>query len=216
VAGCSLACSYCDTTAARIHQDEFIIGEGERVVRNPVGAGELALIVEAMLRKSPAAHSISLTGGEPLEQPDFVAAFLKLCRPLGRPLYLETNGLHGEAVERIVPLVDIISLDIKLPSLCGGGDLLDRYERTLPLMREKDVFCKIVLAEGFDSDEFSRAIDLLSRIGDRIPLVIQPATPVEGCRTVDPGVLMDSYCEAAGRLHNVRIIPQCHRILGLR
>jgi 7-carboxy-7-deazaguanine synthase len=216
MAGCSLACRYCDSAAARKPRDEFEIGDGGRVMHNPVGAGELALVIEEMLRESPRVHSLSITGGEPLEQADFMVALIERCRPLDKPFYLETNGLHEKAVERIVPLVDIISLDIKLPSLCGGGDLLGIYEKTLPLVRGREVFCKVVLAGGFDPAEFTIAVDLLSRVDDRIPLVIQPATPVEGCKSADRVVLLDAYREAAGRLRDVRIIPQCHRILGLR
>jgi 7-carboxy-7-deazaguanine synthase len=216
VAGCSLGCAYCDSAAAREQGEEFTVGDGGFVGRNPVDTGELAVMVEALLVHAPSVHSISITGGEPLEQPGFVAAFLKRCRAFGRPLYLETNGLHVEAAQRIVPLVDIISLDIKLPSLCGGGDLFSRYERILPLMRSKDFFCKVVLAEGFDAADFARAVDLVSHHDDRIPFIMQPSTPVNGCGTVDPGILLGLYREAASRLRDVRIIPQCHRILGLR
>jgi len=212
-AGCSLRCRYCDSVQSRMRPGEF--PAGDETVPNPVTARDLLRRAGGLLDGVRGLHSISVTGGEPLEQPRFLAAFLSRCRSLGAPLYLETNGLHPEAAESVFPLVDIISLDIKLPSLCGGGDLLERYERVLPIAACADTFCKIVVAEGMDRGEFGRAVELIARHDDRTPLVIQPATPVDGCGTVEPGLLGTLHREAAGRLGDVRVIPQCHRIIGI-
>ena len=212
-AGCSLGCRYCDSVRARTRPGEFTAGGV--TVPNPVTDRDLLTYAGGLLGGVVGLHSISVTGGEPLEQPKFLAAFLSRCRSLGTPLYLETNGLHPGAAESIFPLVDIISLDIKLPSLCGGGDLLDRYERILPIAAQADTFCKIVVAESMDRGEFDRAVDLISGHDPRTPLVIQPATPVDGCATTGPELLESLYSVAAGRLEDVRIIPQCHHIIGI-
>lgn len=214
LAGCSLGCRYCDSVQARTRPGEFYVGD--RTVPNPVAALDLLDCAGGLLDGAQGLHSISVTGGEPLEQPRFLAAFLSGCRSLGTPLYLETNGLHPAAAESVFPLVDIISLDIKLPSLCGGGNLLERYERVLPITAGTDMFCKIVVAEGMDRGEFGRAVDLISRYDCRTPLVIQPATPVDGCGSVETELLGALYREAAGRLGDVRVIPQCHPIIGIR
>jgi 7-carboxy-7-deazaguanine synthase len=214
LAGCSLGCRYCDTVQARTPPEEFSVADG--TIPNPVAAEELVDCAGRFLDGVWGLHSISVTGGEPLEQPRFLASFLTRARSLGTPLYLETNGLHPNAAEKIFPLVDIISLDIKLPSLCGGGDLLERYERILPIALHADTFCKIVVAEGMDRSEFDRAVDLVARHDRRTPLVIQPATPVDGCGTVAPDLLETLYRAAAERLEDVRVIPQCHHIIGIR
>jgi len=213
-AGCGLECTYCDTVESRIHPASFTAAD--RAVPNPVTAADLLDIARSLVEGIRGLHSISVTGGEPLEQPDFLASFLPPCRSLGLPLYLETNGLHPDAARSVFPLVDIISLDIKLPSLCGGGDLFALYEQILPLAAGCDIFCKVVLADGLDRGDFERAVDLMARRDRRTPLVIQPATPVEGCGTVGPDLLDELYSEAAARLEDVRIIPQCHRLLGIR
>jgi 7-carboxy-7-deazaguanine synthase len=214
LAGCGMGCRYCDSVPARTRPEAFSVAD--TTVKNPVTARDLVDFTRGLLEGAPGLHSISVTGGEPLEQPGFLASFLPRCRSLGVPLYLETNGLHPGAARSVFPLVDIISLDIKLPSLCGGGDLLSVYEGVLPLAPRADTFCKIVVAEGMDRDEFGRAVDLVARYDTGLPVVIQPATPVDGCGTVGPDLLGALYSEAAGLLADVRVIPQCHPIIGIR
>jgi pyruvate-formate lyase-activating enzyme len=130
---------------------------------------------------------------------------------------LETNGLHPEALERIIEFVDIVSIDIKLPSLCGGGDLLTVYERTLPLLRGvQEAFCKIVIGDGFDAKEYEQAVGLICDIDPGLPLVIQPVTPPGDGEPLEGSTMIDLYRKASARLEKVRIIPQCHRILNVR
>jgi len=216
-AGCSLSCAYCDTAFARQRVGTCRIRTGERslTLQNPVSAGTVAREVAALAVDVPGLHSISITGGEPLEQPAFVAALAARLRALALPLYLETNGLREEAAERIAPLVDIVSLDIKLPSLCGGGDLFPVYERVLPVFAGRRLFCKIVVAEGYSPREFEDAARMVARFGEDIPLVIQPAHPAGACRPAAPGDLLACHREASRVLRQVRVIPQCHRILSL-
>ncbi|UCF04266.1 MAG: 7-carboxy-7-deazaguanine synthase QueE [bacterium] len=216
-AGCSLSCNYCDTVRAQERVAECLVRVGghTHTFSNPVSAATLIPLVTDIERDIGGIHSVSLTGGEPLEQAEFVTSLIHGIRPMYLPVYLETNGLSVEAAKQVAPLVDIVSLDIKLPSLCGGGDLFPVYERVLPLFGRDELFCKIVIADGFEHTEFSEAVRLLSRYNDRIPLVIQPATETAGCRTVDTKTLLECYHEAVGELDHVRIIPQCHHLLNL-
>ncbi|MBN1162955.1 MAG: 7-carboxy-7-deazaguanine synthase QueE [Candidatus Krumholzibacteriota bacterium] len=218
LAGCSLSCSYCDTGGSAGRSGECVLyGLDEMVkVPNPVDAGELVSFIQTLLEILPGVHSLSVTGGEPLEQPEFLQLFLRLFQTAGLPVYLETNGLEVEAAKILAPLVDIVSLDIKLPSLCGGGELFGKYEAVLPVFGKRELFCKIVLAPGFDADEYGRALSLLSRFDNRLPLIIQPATSASGAVEIEPSSLLSCYGAATEKLQNVRLIPQCHRLLGLR
>ena len=58
---------------------------------------------------------ITVSGGEPTQQPDFVAAFLKICKENGISTALDTCGYSSKSVyEKILPYVDLVLLDIKL------------------------------------------------------------------------------------------------------
>lgn len=57
---------------------------------------------------------ITVSGGEPLLQDDFVAALLKECRALGIHTALDTTGLlEWPKLEKIAPYVDLFLYDIK-------------------------------------------------------------------------------------------------------
>ncbi|MCX5754121.1 MAG: 7-carboxy-7-deazaguanine synthase QueE [Candidatus Krumholzibacteria bacterium] len=215
--GCSLRCVYCDTIKARERVPHCALRgrEPERTIPNPVDAGELASCVRSLAVVTPGIHSMSVTGGEPLEQVDFLKAFLADIRECGLLVYLETNGLFEDAARSVSPLVDIVSLDVKLPSLCGGGDLFAVYRRILPVFRDREIFCKVVIAEGYDPAEFDEAVSLVAAFDKRIPFIIQPATPTASRGGVPGENLLACYFKAAVHLADVRVIPQCHRLLGL-
>ncbi len=213
--GCSARCRYCDTAAARERSPSCVLrGEGgPRSVPNPVGSDEVASFVRA-LANAPGFHSLSVTGGEPLEQPEFVAALAARCREAGIPVYLETNGLSVEGARAVAGAVDFVSLDIKLPSLCPGVSL-ETYREVLPLWTGARLFCKIVVAEGFSMEELAAAANIVAEHDRGTTVVIQPATATAGCRPVGAGELMACHEIASRSLDDVRVIPQCHRILGL-
>ncbi len=57
---------------------------------------------------------ITVSGGEPTQQPDFVADFLKKCKENGISTALDTCGYASKQVyERLLPHVDLLLLDIK-------------------------------------------------------------------------------------------------------
>jgi organic radical activating enzyme len=214
--GCGFSCSYCDSKAAkeRAESCRCALPGGDVELQNPVDP-EAAATLTLSLAALPGTHSISVTGGEPLEQPGFLADFLELAGRGGLPLYLETNGLDTAGLESVLPMVDIVSLDIKLPSLCGGDDVFPAYRETLRAASAKALFCKIVVAGGADAEEFEAAAGLIAEVDSGIPLVIQPATPAGDCAALDPKNLLGLAALAAPLLEDVRIIPQCHLVLGL-
>ncbi len=57
---------------------------------------------------------ITVSGGEPTQQPDFIERFLKKCKENGISTALDTCGYTNKKVyEKILPYVDLILLDIK-------------------------------------------------------------------------------------------------------
>ena len=139
--GCGMTCSYCDSVASKERSESCTcrMPGGDIELENPLSP-EAAATLTLSLAALPGTHSISITGGEPLEQPGFLGEFLELARRGGLPLYLETNGLDTGGLESVLELVDIISLDIKLPSLCGGDNIFPAYRETLNVIVDKAFF----------------------------------------------------------------------------
>jgi len=57
---------------------------------------------------------ITVSGGEPTQQPDFVTNFLKKCKENGISTAIDTCGYSSKKIyEKILPYVDLVLLDIK-------------------------------------------------------------------------------------------------------
>jgi pyruvate formate lyase activating enzyme len=58
---------------------------------------------------------VTLSGGEPMTQPDFVLALARLCREANVHVALDTCGVVGwERYERVLPLIDLVLYDLKI------------------------------------------------------------------------------------------------------
>jgi organic radical activating enzyme len=101
LAGCDVGCRYCDTAwAFDAPADVAVPGRPGERAPNPMDAGAvLALVRAAEGAAGPGA--IALTGGEPLEQPDFVDALLDALAP--REVMLRASKffiMNGSPIEQ--------------------------------------------------------------------------------------------------------------------
>ncbi len=69
----------------------------------------------------PCLHdTIGLTGGEPLLHTPFLVELLPQVRSVtSLPVYLETGGHRPEQLDTILPYIDSMGMDFKLPSTSG-------------------------------------------------------------------------------------------------
>ncbi|WP_425060999.1 7-carboxy-7-deazaguanine synthase [Sporomusa carbonis] len=212
-AGCNLACTYCDTPDSR-QLCQFALVErtaGKRnfiSVSNPLSLENLVQVINSLLTFRH--HSISFTGGEPLCQ---AASIIKLAPQLNAPIYLETNGTLPDRLAEVLPYVDIISMDIKLPSIAGKSYWQEHYE-FLRLALDKEVFVKVVVTGQTKETEIKQAVNLVASVSSEIPLILQPVTPINGCEPVTPETLLMYQEHALAILKNVRVIPQTHKFMG--
>lgn len=201
---CNLACAFCD--------------EPWRHEPRSLTAAELVTEVRSLdLHKGPH-HSVSLTGGEPLMYAGYLRVLLKLLRKDGLRGYLETNGTLPDALAQIIDLVDIIAMDFKLPSSTGLAPFWDEHEKFLKVASERNVFVKIVVTPKTTREDIERSIDIIKRLKKDIPLVIQPVTPrTPAEKPVDSGRLLE-FLEigAKNRIVGMRVIPQIHKMLGVK
>lgn len=162
-------------------------------------------------------HSISLTGGEPLLQVDFLKSFLpELKKNVKLPIYLDTNGVLPDHLNEIIDLVDIIAMDIKLPSATGQSPYWKEHKKFLEIAYLKEVFVRIVVLKEMRVLEIDETAKLIAEVDDKIPLIIQPVSP-HGPIKHRPGAqeLLAFHTAAKRRLKTVRVIPQMHKIMGI-
>jgi len=217
--------------------------EPVRVFDNPVASDEVVGATLALAR-SRVITSASLTGGEPLEQFGFACALARGLAGGGLTVHLETNGIHADQVARIAPWVGVVAMDVKLPSAvgCTHWDAHDVFLEALagegfiaPAGEDngRAAFVKIVVDRSATMEEVDRAARLVSRHDRNIPVILQPESGhLFGSRSSARGVLSRSAAAphaaalidfvlrtrriASRHLNDVRVIPQCHKIFGVR
>ncbi|MDP8216676.1 MAG: 7-carboxy-7-deazaguanine synthase QueE [Candidatus Kaelpia imicola] len=194
--GCNLdSCKYCDTKFNKFK--EYTLDSLKKEIRG--------------LNKG--CHSISITGGEPLIQVDFIKKLLKNLEK-SEKIYLETNGVLSDQLEKVIENVDIVAMDMKLPSATGLKPFWDEHRRFLLIAWEKQVFVKIVVTEKTTMKDFRRALEIILSVDTSIPLVIQPYFEDSSPKLVDK--LLKFQKEAVRSLMHVRVIPQLHKGINIR
>jgi len=226
--GCDLRCGWCDSPHTWKPAEECRLerspGSGLfRVVANPVPLEDAIAAAEAL---GLADHRFaSLTGGEPLLQPGAVRALAKALRARGPLLHLETHGIATEALEAVIDVVDVVSMDWKLASDVRreGHRARDaeesfhvEHERFLRVAkRAPEVVVKVVVTPASRHTELDEMARRVAGVDPDIPLVIQPVTPC-GTTSEAPGAeqLLAWTTRLQAELRDVRLIPQTHKLLG--
>ena len=212
---CELSCRFCDTPQS------FVVNRSCRVeyppfskrfqnLPNPLSIG---LLNEAISRFDD--RILSITGGEPLQKAEFLSVWLPTVRPRFSVL-LETAGVHFEEFLKVRDHVDIVSMDIKLPSSTGMRAWWEEHESFLEATRGKEVYVKAVVTSETCRDDVKRASDLVSSIDATIPFILQPASAFASFRSVPAVSQMAEWQILAQRsLKDVRVLPQMHKHMGI-
>lgn len=211
LAGCNISCAYCDTSGSATAYARIERTPGRRdfiKVPNPVPVQQLNDFIGKLTIRPH--HSVSFTGGEPLCQAQSLESLLK---QNGHTKYLETNGTLCRELNLVLPYTDIISMDIKLPSVTGGT-FWNEHEQFLQLAKKKKVFVKIVIGGQMKETDFFRAIRLVEHVDRSIPVILQPVTPNHDCPEIHPDDILLFQDKALAILNDVRVIPQTHKYLG--
>jgi organic radical activating enzyme len=236
-AGCAATCSWCDTVYSKVQTPRFVVhaaaGAQTRWRPNPVALADVMDDVVECARIHAPVVTVSITGGEPLEQPEFVAALARGLGERGFRVYLETAGLHASALRSVVDAVDVIAMDVKLPSATGVAHW-DAHRDFFAVLRggdfdpargagERVLFVKVIVDLKATVAEIERAADLVAAFQRRVPFILQPEseTMLSKHATADQRrellQLIDAGARAASlRLDVVRVIPQTHKALQIR
>ncbi len=149
--GCPLRCLYCH------NPDTWAVGEKPAYELTPQ-----QLLDEVLRYKSFIARGgVTVTGGEPLLQPQFLTEFFRLCKEAGIHTALDTSGhILSSKVLDMLPYVDLVLLDIKTldadlhPRLAGVK--LDNTLRFLDELESRNIptwVRHVIVPEWTDNEE---------------------------------------------------------------
>jgi organic radical activating enzyme len=199
---CNMHCVWCDTPAS--------IGDGKRAYKE-LGLKEVLAQVNALYKN---AHSVSITGGEPLLQKDFLKGFCHSLHQEGKKIYLDTNGTLPDALAEIIKDIDTIAMDIKLPSSTQQKAFWTQHKEFLKAASQKEVFVKAVISLNTREEEAIKAAKLVAAIGPEILFILQP-----NYHDMKKGIIakcLGFQKSCAKILKDVRILPQVHKFMKLR
>ena len=101
--GCPLRCACCH------NPDTWDLGGGKLV-----SAEEIFRKIQRLRAYFGKDGGVTVSGGEPLLQTDFVSELFSLCRADGISCALDTSGcVYNESVEHLLSLTDLVLLDYK-------------------------------------------------------------------------------------------------------
>ena len=194
--GCNLKCRYCDT---------------ELTAYDKYTPQELYTVLKSFKTQY---HSIAFTGGEPLLQAEFLKVVLGFIKHDGIKVYLETNGTLYKQLSGLIDLVDIVAMDIKLPSATGLTPLWDEHRKFLEAAKDKELIVKTVITNTTIKDDLILALDLVKSFNDKTVFVLQPNSLEMGDLLLKK--IQDFHHTALEGLKDVRMIPQVHRFIGVK
>ncbi|MFC1496134.1 7-carboxy-7-deazaguanine synthase QueE [Candidatus Margulisiibacteriota bacterium] len=215
---CNLNCEYCDTPSALTLQKECRVeqtpGQADfEKIKNPLSQEQLLEIVNKLNKNKHLHSALTLTGGEPLLQVDFLLKFLPaIKKDESQKIYLETNGTLPQHMNELVNLVDIVAMDMKLESTIGQSFMAE-HEKFLEEVAYSgtEIFVKLPVDNNVKTKEIDEVAQLIEKVSADILLIIQPIYPVK----VKKEKLLSLQAVAKRKLKNVRIIPQIHKQLGM-
>lgn len=153
-----------------------------------------------------------------MEQVDFLLSLMPLLRKAGFSLLLETAGIHAKALERLLPLVDRVSMDWKA-ALPFGVTFKGEHLKCLELLARWNGthWVKLLCTEQtplIDVREAVRGIDAKSQ---EVEIIVQPLTNPDGSLpSKDFLAQVAEELWELRRVHNsIRLLPQLHPFMGL-
>ncbi|MEN3930122.1 pyruvate formate-lyase-activating protein [Microvirga sp. W0021] len=167
--GCQFRCLYCH------NPDTWKLHRGRKVT-----------VDEALAELKPLAGffkfagGVTISGGEPLMQPEFVGALFRKVKELGLHTALDTQGfLHHDTDDSFYDAVDLVMLDIKHSDPVKYKELtaqelqptLDFANRMVRL--GKEIWIRYVLVPGWtdDVDDVERLVDFVETLGKAVTRV---------------------------------------------
>ena len=207
---CNMLCDWCDTPHSIGPLAQEKLGKTKPRYKE-YSVEELLKKIESLWN---GCHSVSITGGEPLLQAEFIKELLVHLNKKKYPVHLETNGTLYESLKQVIDGVDVVAMDLKLPSSTKTKEYWVEHKEFLKIALQKEVFVKTVITTDTTSEDIVKSAQLVREVSEEILFILQPNS-----FELTQGVIniCKNFEEHIGKiLHNVRIIPQVHKVLKVR
>lgn len=216
LSGCNLRCRYCDTPASLVREDTCVVHRAESALRvpNPIEVNEVLKYARELSEESRAIDGVAITGGEPLLQAEFLADLLAT-GDLPHPRLLETGGALPRQLRAVRDWVDVVSMDMKLPSNSGEAALWEEHEEFLRHC-EGRAYVKILVDENTAEDEVERAASIVAAVAPTTAVFLQPISGEDASVDLSAPRLARFFALAKNHVSDVRVVPQTHKMLGIR
>ena len=211
MAGCHLKCYWCDTGYALPLDSgtDYTIDEAKRLIKENL---------------QPCTYKVNFTGGEPLIQYEAVIELAKFVKEEhGLRTYLESACFDSNRYVKVLPFIDICKIEFKM----SDSQVIDvRYYDSLlrnefecleaAIMNHKITYVKIVISNLTNLYEFKGLVQNIFnhvKIANITGFIIQPSYGIN-----EPTVekLFEFYDTVYPIYRDVRIIPQLHKLIGVR
>lgn len=156
--GCRIRCGYCH------NPDTWNLKEGKKVMAESLL--QRALRFNTYFKSS--GGGVTCSGGDPLMQPEFLIAFLKLCKKHGLHTAIDTAGFGKGQYEEILKYTDLVILDIKHVDRAGyeeltGGNIEDlwKFANELKKSNTKTWIRHVVIPGVTDSENHIKELKMI-------------------------------------------------------
>ena len=168
--GCGLCAEACPTSA--------IVMDGRRVSVDDV----MRVAAQDRIFYEESGGGITLSGGEPLAQPDFAVALAEACREANLHVALDTSGYAApDHFLQVASVVDLVLYDIKAVDAAkhreGTGAsneiVLENLRRLVALDDGPEVVIRYPLVPGFNAaqSDLEEFLGLMKEIGRPVELI---------------------------------------------
>ena len=179
--GCPLSCAWCHNPESQSFEPETCIrirrlDDKEFEITENVGRRMTVKEVMEEIEKDIIVYDeskggVTISGGEPLSQPEFLRGMLKACKSKEIQTAVDTSGFASKSVvESIIPLTDLFLYDLKLwdedqhKKFTGVSNKVILENLRLIINAEKRVIVRIPLIQNItDTDQNLKSLRELVR-----------------------------------------------------
>ena len=208
LAGCPYSCFYCDTL------DALPLDSGKEY-----SITEACNLIDSNLQDNT--FKVNFTGGEPLIQHEAVSELSKYVKARGIPTYLESACFDSKKFLHVLPSIDFVKIEFKTidSEFIDEKHYPDLVRNTLECLQaaveaKKTTYIKIVVSSKTKLGSFKELLDQIFKIVSKENIsgfIIQPTTNLS-----EPTLeqLLEFYDDVYPYYHEVRVVPQLHKIIS--